>query len=186
MFIKKCGFTLIELLIGITILVMVLTTVYASYNIGMKTFRKIEDRSYMSQNLRQSWRVLSRDLRCAFFSKTNAVTSFKGSADQVSFSTVSADLSAAHGNIVQVSYFIDNRADSAFKGLVRQEGPAKQAIAPFVVSLALKYYDGLTWKETWDAASLPVSVEIKAVLAGDDKTERTVATVAPVMCDGLY
>jgi prepilin-type N-terminal cleavage/methylation domain-containing protein len=179
--IKIKGFTLIELLIGITILVMVLSTVYASYNIGIKTFRKIEAQSYLNQNSRQCWRMLSRDLRCAFLSKSNNATNFIGQKDRVSFSTYSPDYSRSKGNVTQVTYLTGK------DGLIRQEPDIKQVVAPLARSLELRYFDGKMWKETWDSAVLPESVEIKvSLLAEDKKTTKTITTKAPVMSDYMY
>lgn len=195
------GFTLIELLVSVTILVMITGIVYTSYRVGMRTYRSVEEANYFSQNMRQSWSKISRDLRCAYVSESDPSIKFLGEGaegqSKVTFVTYSP------AGLEEVSYYIDSDKDSNFRGLVREykqfpqksaleQSPEKQLIAPMAKSLSLRYSDGLNWKDTWGidysgrqgftANTLPRAVEIRVTLA-DEKanTQKTFTTMAPVM-----
>ncbi|OGS36730.1 MAG: hypothetical protein A2293_10340 [Elusimicrobia bacterium RIFOXYB2_FULL_49_7] len=203
------GFTLIELLIGITVLVMVITTVYASYQIGSKTYKKIDSKSNMNQNMRQGWRQISRDLRCAYISSSSKDIVFVGKhakegetvSDRVDFVTYLpfTDAKSRSGGLAKVSYYIDIDPQTPHEGLIKEyrelpvaDAAKIQEIAPLATSFGLRYFDGIEWKETWglddsneisnQANRLPLSVEIQVKLRGNDNTEQTILTTVPVMC----
>jgi prepilin-type N-terminal cleavage/methylation domain-containing protein len=207
---KQLGFTLIELLIGITVLVTIIATVYASYSIGMKTYRKIEQESYLNQNMRQAWRIMSRDLRCAYISDSNTNIKFTGEhfqqgntfGDKVTFVTYKPDVISNSGGISEVSYYVVNSSQTAYQGLVKedrgfpfqiklQSTTKTQVIAPLAKSLKLEYYDGESWANTWgidastgtntQANSLPLAVKISITFTDKGGSERSESTIAPVL-----
>ncbi|OGS21149.1 MAG: hypothetical protein A3J83_08800 [Elusimicrobia bacterium RIFOXYA2_FULL_40_6] len=190
---KQNGFTLIELLIGMTILVIIITTVYASYRVGLKAYQKIEKESYFNQNMRQSWQVISHDLRCAFMS-SNKNIKFIGeniranefTSSKITFFTFLPDTGTPSNTLAEVSYYIDTDPSTPYEGLVKETNGKKQEIAPFVKSFKLRYFDGFSWKDTWginesgqvtpQSRMLTLAVEVQVQL--DDKT---LTTVAPIM-----
>ncbi|OGS20219.1 MAG: hypothetical protein A2252_06365 [Elusimicrobia bacterium RIFOXYA2_FULL_39_19] len=199
---KQTGFTLIELLVGMTILVIVITTVYASYSIGLKAYQKIEKESYFNQNLRQSWQVISRDLRCAFASPANKKIKFLGtivnnsgnSTSKITFTTFMPDTGTNLSGLKEVSYYVDNDPLTPQEGLVKEVNNNKQEIAPFVKTFNLRYFDGFNWKDTWginetkqntyQANILPLAVEIKVTVSDTEILEnsaKSLTTVVPII-----
>lgn len=170
------GFTLLELLVSLTILVIVVLTVYVSFRLGLKTYRRQEKNSYINQNMRQAWRMISRDLRCAFVSDSKDIRfigeqNFDGKNDKVNFVTYLPEIYGREGGLAEVSYYVDNDPNTDCEGLIRenrgfpyslassqqegQEGEeiintAKiQEIAPLVRSFKLQYFDSKSWQDTW-------------------------------------
>jgi type II secretion system protein J len=202
------GFTLIELLVGITVLVMVLAAAYASCSIAVRTCRKIEKESCVDQNMRQAWRVVSRDLRCAFISASNRNIQFIGerrregtdSSDKLTFVTYLPDTRQGSGGLAKVSYYINRdprlpcagllREDRAFPVAAEENGAGKiQVIAPLATSFRLRYFNGTAWQEQWgvndaQAHVLPVAVEVQVKVSDDTNTSvsgRTLTTIVPVL-----
>jgi prepilin-type N-terminal cleavage/methylation domain-containing protein len=188
------GFTLIELLVSIVILVMVITAVFASYRLGIRAYRRIETQNFENQNLRQGWRMISRDVRCAFMDQSNNAIQFTGehsvqnsaASDRVIFVTCLPDGEGASGGLCTVSYYIDTDPATPQAGLVRSNSsfpmtaaatlPATvQEIAPLATSLHLRYYDGVQWRDTWgitatgslssSGKTLPSAVELTLTIA---------------------
>ncbi|MCB4791513.1 MAG: prepilin-type N-terminal cleavage/methylation domain-containing protein [Elusimicrobia bacterium] len=183
------GFTLLELLISITILVMVITTVYAAFSTGLKAQKKQEEANYRNQSLRQAWRMMARDLRCAYVSDTNKNAIFigehntgAGNSDKITFVTALPGTGSKYGGLAVVSYYV-----SPGKGLIKEnkgfpsyapeetEGRLFEA-APLVKSLDITYFDGKNWSEEWgtenskiSSFSLPLQVQIKFVFENDKK-----------------
>ena len=203
---QQMGFTLIELLIAVTMLSLVIVTTYASFNIGVKTYKKIEHENYINQCLRQSVRVLSRDMRCAYkgnYESQNANNDkndhnsylFSGSniqknnreCDIVEFTTYPQD-----GPIQTVKFFIDNDNETPYEGLIKEsrllysdpddkKAVKKQEIAPLACSLNLKYFDGINWKDSWQQKTgFPKSIEIEIEVL-DNENVKTIKTTVPVM-----
>jgi prepilin-type N-terminal cleavage/methylation domain-containing protein len=186
---KHSGFTLIELLIGIMLMTMIMTAVYASYSAGLRSYRKLNTENYLNQNVRQAWRLISRDLRCACISGTNKNVRFVGehvsesfnSSDNVTFTTYFPFIEPGSGGMEEVSYYVDSDPKTPQEGLVRVRRRLsssenmkvienKQEIAPLAKSLKLRYFDGLSWKDIWgidtgrritqQSKALPRAVEI--------------------------
>lgn len=207
---KSNGFTLIELLVGITLLVMILATVYASYSLGLRTYKKIEKESYINQNVRQAWRVVSRDLRCAFMSGANKNMQFIGEhnqegtaiTDKVTFVTYLPDSQLRSGGLTKVSYYINKDPQLPYDGLLREDKdfPVStgtisvgriQVIAPLVTSFRLRYFNGIDWKEQWgiddqkqistQANTLPVAVELQVKVLGDGDKNDSARTLTTIV-----
>jgi prepilin-type N-terminal cleavage/methylation domain-containing protein len=188
------GFTLLELIVSITILVIIIITVYASYRVGMRAYDKVDRESYINQNMRQAWRMISRDLRCAYMSRTNPKILFIGN-DKLIFTTYLADLESKSGGLTEVAYYVDNDPKTQEEGLIRElRGFSKQEIAPLVKSFKLRYFDGKNWLEKWgvdssnntniQANSLPLAVEIKIEIESKYKTDidsNELTTIVPMM-----
>ena len=203
------GFTLIELLVATTILTMVITTVYASYHTGLKAYRRLERESFLNQNMRQAWRTISRDLRCAYMSGSNPDIRFIGvnskegdnAFDTVTFTTYLPDIDLLSSGLTEVSYYIDNDPRTACEGLVRADKgfPSTvddtsksnvQEVAPEAKSIKLRYFNGMDWQDSWgiddlkkpnhQSKSLPLSVEITIQFSNND-SDKMITTQVPVL-----
>lgn len=208
------GFSLIELLVGITILVIIVTTVYASFQIGLKTYRTQEQKNYLHQNIRLAWRMISRDLRCAFKSE-NKDLKFEGEENKVTFVTYLPEKLLKSSALSKVRYYIDDDPLTPYEGLVKEvygfpisapnedeDELAKKSgkiiqIAPKVESLKLKYYNGEDWFNSWDKDEevsenkipddLPMIIEIQIGISSNENPDEleTFTTTVPIYSSGL-
>jgi type II secretion system protein J len=196
------GFTLIELLVALTILVIVITTAYASFRAGLAAYRAQEENNILHQNIREALFMISRDVRSAYVSPGNGDIRFTGkheggnANDSIAFVTCLRETAAKEGGLAEIGYYVDDDPATPHKGLVRMNhgfpaGPVvkrqayPQEIAPLATSLKLRYYDGADWQDEWkeNTAVLPASVEVTVTVAPEGKTdaEQTFKTVVPVI-----
>ena len=200
------GFTLIELLIAVTVFAAVMGSVYGAFNAGMRAYKSQEERNYVSENYRNAWKELSRDLRCAYVSGSNNDIVFKGEHstngafddDRIVFTTYLPAFQSKNGGLGEVEYKIDNDPLTSENGLIRvyYGFPAgkldgryseRREIAPMARSLNIEYYDGKTWKEEWDSLKyagrrlpLKARITLKFSATGKQNNEKTLSFEVPI------
>lgn len=207
------AFTLLEVLVSITILSVVVVTVYASVRLGLSTYRRIDAVHETNQNARQALNMISRDVQCAFLSDNPEVV-FIGDHDPASGSdrltlvTYLTKFKSTQGALTKISYFIDTDPKTPQEGLVMENAgfPMKakdnivttpvvrQEIAPLVRKLEFLYSDGAGWHDVWGTESasfhrkgvLPAAVQIKITLVKtkDADADETFSTMIPVHAHG--
>lgn len=164
------GIGLIEFIISINIILIVVIGAYYALNLGIKTYRRIENENYINQNIRKADALISRDLRCAFLKAKDNV--FKGEKDRLEFITylplqsVLLENSKKESGLAKIKYFV-----SEDKGLFREENEKTRLVAPLVKLIEFKYYDGMNWYDVWEfkyKRKLPVAVEIKFKVENED------------------
>jgi len=211
---KKNGVTLLELLVALTVLITVSAAVYGSFRAIVRATRAGRERAWVNQNLRQSWRELSRDLRCAFVSQSGEAMAFRGyletlaggESSRIEFVTWRRQDSGM--GLVRVEYYIDADAATPEQGLVRNISGFPSArtkpyeasvsmVAPLARSLKLEYFDGKTWADEWGIRGqnlyapnrnlLPLLVRITLEFDENetDSSVKTISTVVPVFASDL-
>ena len=202
------GFTLLELLIAITILGIVLTTIYAAYSGVLTNIRELGDDSRIYQMARITLDRMSRDLTSLQRSKDAFVLqSEDGSIGKRSFEAITF-WSAAHlvfdegevpGSPAAISYFVREDKDGGFslwRSDVVQAKPDlnKKAEEGIIIcqklqSLNFKFYNASgDEQESWDTESSsesqkgrpPALVQIELTLANPRDADKPYRFVTKV------
>ena len=202
------GFTLLELLIAITILGIVLTTIYAAYSGVLTNIRELGDDSRIYQMARTTLDRMSRDLISLQRSKDAFVLqSEDGSIGKRSFESITF-WSAAHlvfdegevpGSPAEISYYVredKNGGFSLWRSDVVQAKPDlnKKAEGGMIIcqnlqALNFKFYnESGDEQDSWDTESSsasqkgrpPVMVQIELTLANPRDADKPYRFVTKV------
>lgn len=186
------GFTLVEVLVAISLLAIVLTSVYGVFSSVSATKLRLDKDSAEYHLARVVFDRLGRELHGSYYRRGDQTTLFRGgtNAQGESFleltTTAVTPLSAAGTGIAEVRYRLaaDEKSDEGGQVLLRSERPRQSAsgavddrmmrLAPDVAGLTLRFYAAGNWQDEWDAAQdgLPQLVEI-ALLVGRDEQRQT-------------
>jgi general secretion pathway protein J len=183
------GFTLIEVLVAISLLAIVLTTVYGVFG-GVNSAKvRLESDSADYHLARVVFDRLGRELHGVYFRPDDQTTMFRGGVNdrdepflELTTSAVTL-LSATGSGISEIRYRLapDEEADAGRRVLLRAERPRQSAtiavddrmmrLAPNVASLSLRFFSEGQWEEQWDArqGGLPQLVEISLVIGQDEQ-----------------
>ena len=102
---RRSGFTFIELLVAMLIFSIIAVSVYLSFNVGIRAWRKGEEGYKIRQGARYLLSSISRDMRNAVSSKE---IMFSGGADSVS-------LCKASKGLFKVSYEFNGSENAVYK-----------------------------------------------------------------------
>lgn len=183
------GFTLIEVLVAISLLAIVLTSVYGIFSSVSATKVRLDSDSAEYHLARVVFDRLGRELRGAYYRRGDQSTLFRGgvNAQGEAFleltTTAVTPLSATGTGIAEVRYRLaaDSESIESRKVLLRGERPRQSAtiavddrmmrLAPDVASLSLRFHSNGNWKDEWDARQdgLPQLVEITLVVGHDEQ-----------------
>ena len=170
----KTGFTLIELLLAILILSLALTCIYQTFHAGFAAQRFTEEKSNLYQNGRMALSHLSKELRCAFNSPDNPGLKFLGENSRLDY------VSAYPDTLKEIGYFYDSEKKALMKreaqvpGEEPQQGGTIFLLAESVTDVNFEFFDGQTWKSSWEEETLPEGVKINLVL--EDKETLNLST----------
>jgi len=181
------GFTLLEILITMAILAILATMVYASFSASIRMIERVDSEADIYREARFILARLSEELSMAYRPKGKAIPEaiFVGEngvmdgrpQDSLRFTSLSharsiADEAASDLNLIEYRFEIDpedrgwvllHRERNNLDGL-SQGGSGEFVIGEGIYSLNLRYFDGKTWVDGWDAESekaLPRVVEIE-------------------------
>lgn len=189
--IQKKGFTLLELLIGLAILAIILSFIYAALTQGYESFYFARETSAIFTKGRVALQLMAQEVEQAYFLPKSASTFFKG-GERLSFTTFS-------GRPLPevVEYYLSPGTSPPGKGLLRQAipvhlsanggQPAPEELVDGILSLSFRYFDGSSWSLTWDSSQcdcLPGLVEITLTLLTGDNREVTLSASARVPVAG--
>lgn len=169
---KRAGFTIIELLVTIVIFTLILVTVYSTFYMGMKAWRRGGDKREL-QKIRLGLLKIDKELKDSFFFSK---LSFKGTDKEVTFPL---SISSPDSEVIYtVSYIIDTDEQTGLYNLIRKEKAyAEEAgegrvrrVFTLMKSIRFKYgyeassgYEDFEWQGSWDGTSqnkLPSGVKI--------------------------
>jgi general secretion pathway protein J len=182
------GFTLVEVLVAISILAILLTSVYGIFSSVSLTRERLDADSAEYHRARVLFDRLGRELRGAYFQPRDLDLIFAGrSAAENAFeleltTTAVSPLSQTGSGIAKVHYLLveDQEADSGGLVLMRSERPVHEQIdegtagmmrlVPGIESLTLRFYANGQWQTAWDGrtSGLPALVEIALQLRTGD------------------
>lgn len=174
------GFTLVEVLVAISILAILMTSVYGIFSSVSLARDRLEADSAEYHRARVLFDRLGRELRGTYFQPSDKNLAFIGSSTddgtlelELTTSAVSP-LSQMGSGIARVHYLLVEDREAAAKSLVlmRSEYPVHEPIdeetagmmrlIPGIEAMALRFYSNGQWQEAWDGrtAGLPELVEI--------------------------
>ncbi len=185
------GFTLIEILVAISLLAIVLTSVYGIFGSVNATKIRLDSDSAEYHLARVVFDRLGRELHGAYYRRGDQTTLFRGgvNAQGESFleltTTAVTPLSATGTGIAAVRYRLvaDKESNQGSNVLLRGEHPRQSAsravddrmmrLAPGVSSLSLRFYSEGNWQDEWDARQdgLPQLVEVTLVVGRDEQQQ---------------
>lgn len=191
------GFTLVEVLVAISLLAIVLTSVYGVFSSVSATKQRLDGDSADYHLARVIFDRLGRELHGAYFRAGDQTTLLRGGSNERGepflelTTTAVTPLSMAGTGIARVAYRLaeDPQRPPGSKVLLRSErprqGPAASAeepgmmrLAPGVAALGLRFFAAGQWREEWDAhqGGLPEMVEISLLVGRGPPGETPFAT----------
>jgi len=191
---KYKGFSLIELLLAIAIMSIVLLSVYSSFTLAMRTWKRVKIK--IPANAAQVLIPLTRQLRGAYLAPDyDPDFVFQGSASSLRFTTtavINDDIYTANSTDLQkVFYRISVDQNTGQRALLYEEydilGKNKdnfkqKNLSNIIKSLSFDFYDGKKWQKTWDSSKkLPQAIKIKADFQ-EGQYKDSFETIASICC----
>jgi type II secretion system protein J len=198
---RQCAFTLIELMLAMTFIVMLSMTLYTALRVGI---RARASAAGATESIRAASIVASlirQDLESILPPTGTYAGPFIGAKDDITFYTIGRDDpnddSPLSEGLRQVELVL--RTDVSPPALVRRVTrnlqPAatsqytEEVLCRDVRALALHYWDGSTWQETWDSTAmgdvLPMAVSVTVDVndaARPDGPPRRVSVMVSLSC----
>lgn len=184
------GFTLVEILVAISILAILLTSVYGIFSSVSLARERLDADSADYHRARVLFDRLGRELRGTYFLPSARDLVFTGRTEEDGIieleltTTAISPLSQAGSGLARVHYLLVEDQEDKNKGLIlmRSEHPAHETVdedvagmmrlVPGVAAMALRFYGKGQWQDTWDGrtSGLPEMVEIALQLrtAGEE------------------
>jgi type II secretion system protein J len=209
------GFTLIEVLLAVAVFAIVLGAINSVFFGALRLRNKTTETLEAAVPLQQALNTIQRDLEGMMlpggrFAGTFS-TSVEGMSNNAAFigERLTPDIFTTSGSVSdsarwadaqKVAYFLalPNSARASVsdgKDLVRQvtanllpvnvEEPEVQWLMGGVQEMALQYFDGLAWSETWTYTNLPTAIKVQLTLAADytrgTKAPAPIELIVPVL-----
>ena len=189
-FSRSSGFTLLELMIAISILALILVTIAGSFNAVIHSKVHGEERLYVDREGRAILREMSNEIRGAVqvpIAQTHvALEGNPQMRDRIPIDGIAvATLTGGHRRAITglgteelVAYSVTpNRQHRKWFILTRTEmsglltghatAPPPTVLAENLVSLHLKYFNNLTWSESWDSSAMPKGLQLPVAVSID-------------------
>lgn len=159
------GFTFIELLLAMLIFSIVAVSIYLSFNVGIRAWRKGEESYRARQGVRYLLGNISRELRNAVNSKDIV---FSGQADSVSFCKasnglfkVSYEFMGEEGAVDRVLWTYKEQA----AGLPGMRSRLASEVTDLKLQYSYKNEGKIEWYDTWEETKNVVPFAVKLSLA---------------------
>ncbi|MBF0485093.1 MAG: prepilin-type N-terminal cleavage/methylation domain-containing protein, partial [Candidatus Omnitrophica bacterium] len=181
---NKTGMTLVELLVASLILVVVMVTVYSSFQAGIFGARSISYSLELHQSARQALGHINTDLRNSFvYSREN--TKFEGDKEHISFLSLTdeADENGQWQGYSHVLYKLNNDKlmriirkdkDSLDDNAEAQEDELLEGVQglTFSYGVASSGTNIIEWKDQWDdIKKLPLKIKVILTLKDGEARE---------------
>ncbi len=194
---KSPGFTLLEVLIAVAIMSMIVTVIYTSFFTASNNVKQAEEIRDSTDLARTLMAKLSGDIANAYlnpYMNAPAVTTIfygkkvqsdtgldKSRYDSLYLTPLTnwRRLDSKETDLWEVGYYFEQKPDGSGRVLMRREkrelskdvpaleGGVAYEMTDHVVSLQLRYNDGISWFDEWDSRNrqkLPNVVEISLLL----------------------
>jgi general secretion pathway protein J len=186
------GFTLIEVLVAVSLLAIVLTSVYGIFGSVNSAKLRLDSDSAEYHLARVVLDRVGRDIHGVYYRTKDQTTMFRGGINDQGESflelttTAVTALNTTGAGIAAVRYRLALDQDSPDKSqrvLLRSEYPRQLPVpavdnsmtrlAPDVATMAFRFYYNGSWQEQWDAQQqgLPQLVEISMVIGQDPQKQ---------------
>ncbi|MFH1062882.1 MAG: type II secretion system protein GspJ [Candidatus Omnitrophota bacterium] len=172
---KNKAFSLVELLLATAIMGIVLMSVYSSFSLAMRTWKRVQTKN--DNNAAQVLIALTRQLRGAYlFPDQDPAFGFQGSLSSLSFTTtaiIDDDIYVADStDLRKVSYMMRTAQNTGQRALSyevydvlgkNKENFKQKNLSNIMRSISFAFYDGEKWQKAWDSTiKLPQAVKIRA------------------------
>jgi general secretion pathway protein J len=185
---RKCseqGFTLVEVLVAISILAILMTSIYGIFSSVSVARDRLDADSAEYHRARVVFDRLGRELRGTYFQPRDQNLLFAGGDTEYILeltTTAVSPLSRTGTGLARVRYLLVTDPENAANGLVlmRSESPVYDSepdqeadnmmrLAPGIETMTLRFFADGQWQEKWDARSsgLPEMVEVALQLRRD-------------------
>ncbi len=178
------GFTLVEVMVAVTIIALLLTTIYGVFTSVSGAKQRLETDGEGYHQARVLFDRIGRELRSAYFLLGNDKTLFSGGENSVGnpfldlTSTAATPQGGVGSGLSVIRYeLVDDEETEAEteadrKVLMRREyspfdpdGEERPGyrLATSIEAMSLRFYDGTDWRDDWDARALrglPLMVEV--------------------------
>lgn len=171
---ERDGFTLLEIVVTMGILAILLTLLYGSFSGTQVVTRRVEEEADLYRLARIVINRMGVEISGVYCSKENTHTLFRGvdggERDSLIFTALSPTLARIH-------YFTERDSTREASFLMRGEevtlldlpGPRESIdeVAETVVGFNLRYFDGGTWRDSWEderEKRVPQALEVTLLL----------------------
>ena len=169
---RKNGFTFIELIVSISILVIIIASIYSAFNTGLRIYKKSSTGQDL-QKIRTTLLKIDKELKGAFFFSK---IPFKGAASEVIFPLVIVKQNIE--NIYIVSYYAEKDKNRDSYKIIRKEKlftdnpqDKKEEIKDMFSAVSIRFEyayksndpsKNYEWQEAWgeEQKTLPLAVRI--------------------------
>ena len=187
------GFTLLEVLIAISIIALLLTTVYGIFSSVSGTKERLDADSAAYHRARVIFDRLGREIRGTYYQAGHRDSTFSGGTDEAGelflelSTTAVSPISERGTGFALVRYRIGADTEDDDQSLVIQrseraligraqgalEAPDMMRLAPGIRDFALRFYAEGTWHTSWNAteSGLPAMVQLRLTIITEDGTE---------------
>ena len=185
------GFTLIEILVAISMLAIVMFSIYGVFGAVSATKQRLEGDSADYHLARVVYDRLGRELLGVFFRPNDSTTFFRGGTNNQGelylelTTTATTPISGTGSGVAHVNYLLaeDDKTPGGHV-LMRSEWQRQRLsaaadehtmmrLAPGIAGLMWRFYAGGTWHEAWDSTrqGLPELVEVSMQLESDEREQ---------------
>ena len=217
--IRVRAFTLIEVLLAVSVFAIVLGAINSVFFGALRLRNKTTESFENALPLQHTLNIIQRDLDGIMLPGGrfggSFTTSLEGASNNTAFigERITPDIyttsgaigeSARWSDVQKVAYFLALPTNTAAtfnsgKDLVRQvtgnllpaniEESELQFLMSGVQAMALQYYDGLTWADTWTLTNLPTAIRVQIALAKDftnsSRLPAPIELIVPIMVQGV-
>jgi general secretion pathway protein J len=188
---NAAGFTLIEVLVVITIIAIVLSSLYGIFASVSGAKDRLDDDSETYHLARVIFDRLGRELHSAYYRSDTDESLFRGGEEDgnfyLEFSTAAVSPLSIEGTgfaIVEYVLEEDDESDSGGLVLMRTEQsmlwanssdaePTALRLAPGITSMTARFYGSDQWQDSWDATTsgLPERIELELFVSNSRGVE---------------
>jgi general secretion pathway protein J len=185
---RSNGFTLLEVLLALTILAVVMTTIYSSFSTVGRNIESAGEVRDGTDRARTLIARLTNDIANAYiggvsgtflYGKKSETEQDKQRFDSIYLTTLTnwRKPESPEMELWEVGYFFQERPDGKGRMLMRKEkrelstdvprmeGGVDYELTDAIQALQFRYYNGAKWTDEWTQGGLPNTVDIVLTLA---------------------
>jgi prepilin-type N-terminal cleavage/methylation domain-containing protein len=147
------GFTLLEILVASLIIVITVILIHGSFSIITSIWQKRQILVNSYQDVRIALDVLRERLTNTYISPWDRKPTFMGRHNSIRFNSVS------QMGILNIRCYVTREGCLVLKEDLENKSIAT-ILCKYVKNIDIRYYDGTSWKQTWQEINPPVLVKI--------------------------
>lgn len=157
------GFTLIEILVAVTILSIVMSILYGTFNASSVNARVVEEKADEVSSITGALDIISRETRGAYPASDNAADGFSGRKEGFTFTTMTPFVKTGEPFVQRISYlFEDGRLiRKTFSADGNTEATGEFLLLDNIKEPSFSFFSGNEWVSEWtEAHRLPSGVKV--------------------------